>query len=822
MKQIIQLLWIAGIVFSLSVGRAEAQFDLDFKVVDELQQFNRGPGDPNLKITSAIRMQPGSRIGVLEITANMNRSWHVYSLTQPAGGPMKSVIKLDDTNQFRLLGSFAPDHPPKLHFLDVFRMNGEEFSKVTWSAPIEVLGSIDNLKITGFVEGQVCADGGACIPFDRDKGSFAATVNGQLTPAETKTLEGVDVDGAHARIRSWLSTDSAKPGDTVQMYVAFNPQPKWHVYAWAEKPPSPFQKPTLIHAALPSGWKTGPVTSASPIVSEEGLPNDPPIRYYAGSATITVPIQIPATAKPGVQPLSGHVAFQTCSTTCDPPTAVTWTSQLKILDDATTKTGSLGAVSFGSKPVAYNAVIKALAANAPATATSPVVAATEPSSPVEPPQKYAGNALEAPDKSTDPAPFLMDSVVDSQPDSQVDSAVALNVPDEQVAATNPGASAVGPISSVNDIAFEEGEETNSSLLGILGAAFVGGFVLNFMPCVLPVIGLKVLSFVDQAGSDRVKVFNLNLVYSLGMLTIFWILAALAAAPAMGLAKEEFGWGAQFAYQGFAIPVVAVVFVMALSFLGVWEIPIPGFAAGSKATDLAAKEGYSGAFFKGVITTLLATPCAAPGLAAAYAFAVGSGSAFLPFLIFTVLGLGMALPYLLIGAFPSLVSFLPKPGPWMESFKQLMGFVLLGTVIFLLQNVTFPNLVPTIGLLFGLWFACWWIGSVPMTAEPEKRMRAWAIAAVIALLATVVSFGRSFDAFGRNFGSLRSASQQKYNFGIDRILSERGEALAAGVDVEDKPEAHSANALPWETFSPRLLDELVRDGNTVLVDFTADW
>ena len=107
-----------------------------------------------------------------------------------------------------------------------------------------------------------------------------------------------------------------------------------------------------------------------------------------------------------------------------------------------------------------------------------------------------------------------------------------------------------------------------------------------------------------------------------------------------------------------------------------------------------------------------------------------------------MGLGMGVPYLIIGAFPSLVTFLPKPGAWMDTFKQLMGFVLLGTVIFLMQNISFENLLPTIGLMFGLWFACWWVGRVPMTASKEKRIRAWGIAVVVGAIALMICFGRN--------------------------------------------------------------------------------
>ena len=264
--------------------------------------------------------------------------------------------------------------------------------------------------------------------------------------------------------------------------------------------------------------------------------------------------------------------------------------------------------------------------------------------------------------------------------------------------------------------------------------------------------------------------------------------------------------------------MCLIFVMGLSFLGVWEIPIPGFATGSRANQLAEKEGYGGAFFKGAITTVLATPCSAPGLATAYGWAVQSRSVNLPFLIFTVMGLGMAVPYLTVGAFPSLIRFLPKPGAWMDTFKQLMGFVLLGTVIFLLQNVTWQFLLPTVSMLFGLWFACWWVGRVPMTAEPAKCMRAWAIAVVISLVAATVSFGRHIDAFGQSFRGIRGWAEQRFNLEVDRLVGERTGPSATV--ARTGPE--SENTLPWEPFSQRLLDSLRVSQTTVVVDFTADW
>ncbi|CAN0381929.1 unnamed protein product, partial [Ectocarpus sp. 4 AP-2014] len=159
------------------------------------------------------------------------------------------------------------------------------------------------------------------------------------------------------------------------------------------------------------------------------------------------------------------------------------------------------------------------------------------------------------------------------------------------------------------------------------------------------------------------------------MAVFMLLASLAAFA-------SYGWGELNTHATYRIGMVVFVFAMALSFLGVWEIPLPGFAGGKGANELQQKEGFSGAFFKGAFTTILATPCSGPFLGPVFVYLISQSTA-ITFLMFAAIGLGMASPYLLIGAFPNLVRFLPKPGAWMETFKQLMGFVLMGTAVYFL-------------------------------------------------------------------------------------------------------------------------------------------
>lgn len=341
-----------------------------------------------------------------------------------------------------------------------------------------------------------------------------------------------------------------------------------------------------------------------------------------------------------------------------------------------------------------------------------------------------------------------------------------------------------------EVAADE-ELESTPLVVVLGLGFLGGLILNIMPCVLPVIGLKVLSFVEQAGQSRSHAFWLNVWYALGLLSVFVVLATLAVLAGLG-------WGGLFQYKGFNITLAAVVFVMGLSFLGVWEIPIPGFVGSGKAIEMAEQEGVGGAFSKGVLTTILATPCSGPFLGSALAYALRQPPLQV-YAIFVSVGVGMASPYLLIGAFPELVKFLPKPGAWMDTFKQIMGFVLLGTVVYLLTLVPFSYVVPTVGLLFGLWAACWWIGRTPMTAEFPVKLQAWIGAIAFSALVWAVMFGPVVDEMADRFENQAAAVS--------------GVARAAQADEDE---------LPWQPFSRDRLETLLSSNKTVLVDFTADW
>lgn len=313
------------------------------------------------------------------------------------------------------------------------------------------------------------------------------------------------------------------------------------------------------------------------------------------------------------------------------------------------------------------------------------------------------------------------------------------------------------------------EEPKKSFAGILFFAFIGGVILNFMPCVLPVVGLKVMSFVKQAGEDRGRVLKLNVVYVLGILSVFALLAVLAVAL-------NFTWGEQFTYFEVKLGLALLLFALALSYLGVWEIPAPSFASSKKSQELESREGYTGAFAKGAFATVLATPCSGPLLGFILGSTLGFSSLQTVVVIMTV-GIGMSLPYLIIGARPELVSWLPKPGAWMETLKEFLAFLFLGTVAFFFKGFSDEHKMPVFVALIGVWFGCWVIGKVPNWETFRKRMAAWAI----------------------GVGAAAAIGIGAFQYLVP------GEAI-----------------LPWESYSEDRLAELQGEGKTVMVDFTADW
>ena len=222
---------------------------------------------------------------------------------------------------------------------------------------------------------------------------------------------------------------------------------------------------------------------------------------------------------------------------------------------------------------------------------------------------------------------------------------------------------------------------SGGFLSILAFAFVGGLILNLMPCVFPVLGLKIMSFVKQAGEEKSKISRHGVVFTSGVVVSFWVLVGVLFAMRETI-EEDLGWGFQLQEPAFVFALAVFLLVFAMSLSGVFEIGLSLIGVGSK---LSQRSGYAGSFFSGVLATVVATPCMAPFLGVAVGAALTME--LLPaFTVFTSVALGLSFPYLLLSVFPGWISKLPKPGAWMDTFKQAMAFPLYATVVWLLWTL----------------------------------------------------------------------------------------------------------------------------------------
>ncbi len=655
--------------------------DFDFKpggkTLAQQGLFGNLGGEAKVSATAEFSLVRGTNKGRLAVTLVVPEGHHIYSLTQPKGGPIRTTIAIDPASSVKLTTQFQANRDPRVHEVKFFKVPVEEYDEtIVCQADFELLDDADpdTTTIDLSIDGQLCKGTESCTNFElQTKATFSGFVDPPVTEFQP--------EGAQVKLTGEADFSGLSAGGKVIVRLTATPiidaDGHWHIYDYA---PVSFAKvgegsPTLI-VWTKGAWQVSLPTESTQAVLGKGFDGSV-IRYYEGPVTWTYELTPPPGGLENAALPKGMIGLQTCTDQrCLGQTVTEFT--VPITADA----NSIVPLEFAAGTISYKELNK-LAAQA--------------------------------------------------------------VPQKQ------------PV--------------DWGQLGlILIFAFVGGAILNLMPCVLPVIGLKVLSFARQGGQSHARVFGLNLAYSIGLISVFMVLAGLAAFL-------NLGWGDQFQIIEFKITMTAVVFVMALSFLGVWELPVPGFATTGKAGELQNQHGLIGAFFKGQFTTLLATPCSGPFLGAVFPFALKQEPAII-FLIFGCIGFGMASPYLVIGIFPGMVKFLPKPGEWMETFERVMGFVLLGTVVYLFSTFGKENqhlFIPTFALLVALWFGCWLIGQVPEYAGLGKKAMSWLAAGAVA---GVVGYG-AFVATGHNY-------------------------------------------LKWEPYDEAKLAQYLREGRTVMVDFTADW
>lgn len=333
------------------------------------------------------------------------------------------------------------------------------------------------------------------------------------------------------------------------------------------------------------------------------------------------------------------------------------------------------------------------------------------------------------------------------------------------------------------------QEAGTSVLLAIVFAFLGGIILNLMPCVLPVLSIKILGFVQQTGNDRKKIATHGFVFTAGVLVSFLVLAGVLLLLRAG--GQELGWGFQLQSPVFVIILSLFLFLFGLNLFGVFEIGTSLTAVDGK---VAQKEGHFGGFLSGVTATVVATPCTAPFMGSALGFAF-TQPAIVTLVIFTFLALGMAFPYLMLSLFPNWIKYLPKPGKWMETLKQFMGFLLVGTVIWLLWVLGIQagstTIVITLAILLfasiGAWVYSKWVGF-----NSKRNVKIIARTVSFVLIAGSLAFGMT---------AVDTSPPQSRNVSSS---------------------SNSKSELNWQKFSPEKVKELKASGKPFFIDFTAAW
>ncbi len=626
---------------------------------------------------------------------------------------------------------------------------------------------------------------------------------------------------AHVQVKLVQEEETIQPGRPFWVAIHLNIEDDWHVY-W--KNPGDAGMPLKIEWKLPPGFEAGPLQWPFP---EKFTVADMVGFGYEGEVVLLSLLSPPANL-PSNQPiqLDAQVKWLVCSAlTCQPGSAPV---SIKVTPEAKMPQTSQEAVALFSnarskmptshaevKTIRKEGIVQIEVPNGEQeTQSNPIVGvyffpeqkdiidhSVEPTVAVshKADNRYFVN-LKGSDEIGAKSQILKGVLVVHTQQGAEENVQAFDIDTQIEEAGDKDLLIVLDSSSLRshslDIKGTTASQTQASFEGGLALAllfaFVGGMILNLMPCVLPVMSFKVMSFIKMAGQSRSLTVKHGLMFSLGVILSFWVLAsAMLMLRAYG---QAVGWGFQLQEPLFVIILASVLFIFALSLFGMfeWGMFFASWAGQTQAEKATQSSGFTGSFLSGVFATAVATPCTGPFLGSAVGFAV-TLPVFQSLLIFTVLGLGMCFPYLLLAAFPSFLRFMPKPGAWMETFKELMGFILIATVLWLLWVFSAQtNTLSLICVLAG--FLCFsigaWVygkGSTPLVSR-KKRLLAYAFVALFMFA------------------------------GIQAIVFPRASWYQDGAVAK----GHKEEWQGWETFSPERVAELRKQGRPVLIDFTAKW
>ena len=566
------------------------------------------------------------------------------------------------------------------------------------------------------------------------------------------------------------------PGEPFTVALRLQHDAHWHTY-WLNPGTG---LATNITWQLPPGFTAGPIQWPAPVILKDRVGNVIG-NGYEGDQLIPVTITPPSELPPGTTVvLKANVDWLMCEDVCMPGDANLELS-LPVANEIPAANGKLGDridEVVSGLPVALDSW-KVTASRTAKTITL-VVKPTSDAAHIPTALHFFADdnlvAYELPQtvKSDGSGGFVV--TLDISPDGPQDTSQLIGV-----LASENGWRADGSLRGLRvEVPFTAATEVtaapdSTTLAGTLLLAFIGGLILNLMPCVFPVLGIKILGFVNQAGSDRRKVVAHGLVFALGVLVSFWALAGVLRV--LGAGGQELGWGFQLQSPAFVFSLAVLLLVFALNMSGLFEF---GLSATGVGSNLQMKSGFAGSFFTGILATVVATPCSAPFLAPALGAALALPVA-QSFIVFTAIALGLALPYLLLSIFPSAVKVLPRPGAWMETFKQFMAFPLYATVGYLI-----------------------WV----LAGQVNEGSMLMVLLGLVLVAMGVWFYGR---------WRIPGASTGRMRFGLLAGLVVAGLGICTGW-----PQSPSATDITWEKWSPEAVAEFRTENRIIYVDFTARW
>ncbi|HYR22093.1 MAG TPA: protein-disulfide reductase DsbD domain-containing protein [Chthoniobacterales bacterium] len=577
-------------------------------------------------------------------------------------------------------------------------------------------------------------------------------------------------------------TSAIVPGKSFSVGLLLRMAPGWHTY-W--KFSGDAGLPTEIKWKLPPGWKVGEIQWPIPLKTND--PGD--IQTYGYQDEILLLQEITPPAKIDISPvkLSAEANWLVCEKICIPgganlelelPTSTTaepkntdlFARYRRLLPQKFPGTNSATANWSRNGNDLHLKVTSDQIANYQNLDFFPVPQGNTVAGHPNVELRKGSEAtfkipIESPDKNLSAMPGLV--VFSKFPNSSDRSAWEIGAPQ---------------ISTVAKIT-----QPSRGIITFLFFGFIGGFILNLMPCVLPVISLKIFGFIQQAGQSRQRIFRTGLAFTAGIFA--WFITLALVLIALKAAGRDATWGGfQFTNAYFVLGLSVIVLVFALNLFGVFEISLPQSLTRGLLASAERKDNL-GSFFQGVFATVLATPCTAPFLGSALGFAF-TQSAPVILSIFVAIAAGMSAPYFLLSAQPAWMRFLPQPGPWMLHVKQFMGFLLLATLLFLLYVLGAQR-----GLDGAIWascfllivaIACWMKGAfiVPTASAPKRSF------VLLLMLLLLLGSGIYFIA--------------------DKFQSAKIDTAQANLPGD------------WQPFTPERLQAERDRGHAVFVDFTAAW